>query len=370
MQIAFRTDASLEIGAGHVMRCLSLADEMQKRGADCLFICSPLEGNLLNLISQRGHKVVFLPDYLIGASKNFNNTAHAHWLGTDATVDAECTEEIINIHMGGVPVDWLIVDHYALERNWEISMRKCAHHLMVIDDLADRLHECDILLDQNLGRINQHYLDLLPPRTKLLIGPQFSLLRPEFAGARFLSLDRRQKFWKLENLLITMGGFDKNNMTEQVLQALSECTFLSELKINVIMGKSAPWIERVQSTAKKMKNPTNVLVDVTNMGDVMSNSDLAISAVGGTVWESCCLGLPSIVFKLAENQKSSAIALDKVRAAILLDEPYQLIKLLEKWHAEQLTSQMLKQLSQAAAAVTDGQGCLRVAGHLFEYVNA
>jgi UDP-2,4-diacetamido-2,4,6-trideoxy-beta-L-altropyranose hydrolase len=370
MQIVFRTDASLQIGAGHVMRCLSLADEMQKRGADCLFICSPLEGNLVSFISQRGHKVIVFPDYLIGASKNLINTAHAHWLGTNSTVDAECTKEIINTYMGSVPVDWLIVDHYALECNWEIGMRKYVRHIMVIDDLADRLHECDILLDQNLGRIKQDYFELLPLGTKLLIGPQFSLLRPEFATARSLSLYRRNKYWRLENILITMGGFDKNNVTEQVLNALCECSFSSNLSIIVIMGKNAPWVERVQSVAKKMKNPTNVLVGVGNMAEVMSNSDLVIGAVGSTVWESCCLGLPSIVFELAANQRTSSVGLNKVRAAILLEQPHQIIQLLEKWHDEQLTSQMLKQLSQAAAAVTDGQGCIRVADHLFEYVNA
>ena len=366
MQIVFRTDASLQIGAGHVMRCLSLADEMQKRGADCLFICSPLKGNLASFISQRGHKVVVFPDYLIGSSKNLINTAHAHWLGTDSKVDAEFTKEIISTYTADVPVDWLIVDHYALERNWEISMRKCVRRIMVIDDLADRLHDCDILLDQNLGRLKQDYFELLTPGTELLIGPQFSLLRPEFATARSLSLYRRNKYFRLDNILITMGGFDKNNVTEQVLNALSAYSYPSKFSINVIMGKNAPWIERVQSIAKKMQNPTNVLVGVENMAEVMSDSDLVIGAVGSTVWESCCLGLPSIVFELAANQRTSAIALDKVRAAILLEKPCQIVELLDKWNAEQLTSQMLKELSQAAAVVTDGQGCNRVADYLFE----
>lgn len=313
MRIAFRTDASLQIGTGHVMRCLTLADALREHGAQCRFICRPHSGHLLDLIAKRGHQAIALPA-VNDHYKAPADPAHAAWLGTDWATDAEQTSKVLDQQ----PMDWLVVDHYALDHRWEQAMRPACHRLMVIDDLADRPHDCDLLLDQNLGRTEHHYDDLLKAGTQRLIGPHYALLRPEFAQWREYSLARRTQP-KLEHLLITMGGVDQGNVTGQILGALKICELPQNLQITVVMGPKAPWLSQVQSLAVEMPWPTKVLVGVNNMAQLMANSDLAIGAAGSTSWERCCLGVPTIQLVLAENQKAIAEVLVKEGAAILIE---------------------------------------------------
>jgi UDP-2,4-diacetamido-2,4,6-trideoxy-beta-L-altropyranose hydrolase len=200
MRIAFRADASPQMGTGHVMRCLTLADALKGRGAQSTFICRPHAGHLLDLIKQRGHEAIVLSP----ADDAFTAPAdpfHAKWLGTDWASDAAQTEQ----SLGNQVVDWLVVDHYALDCRWEQEMRPHTRRIMAIDDLADRPHDSDLLLDQNLGRTAQDYCGLLSSHTQTLIGPSYALLRPEFIQWREYSLQRRAQP-QLKHLLITMGG--------------------------------------------------------------------------------------------------------------------------------------------------------------------
>lgn len=234
MRIAFRADASLQIGTGHVMRCITLADALRERGAKSTFICRPHTGHLLDLIKQRGHETIALTP----ADNSFIAPAdpfHAKWLGTDWASDAMQTQQAL----GDQVADWLVVDHYGLDRRWEKVMRSQAQRIMVIDDLADRPHDTDLLLDQNLGRQAHDYGGLLSRHTQTLIGPTYALLRPEFAQWREHSLQRRAQP-KLKNLLITMGGVDHDNATGKVLDALTHCELPTELRITVVMGPTAP----------------------------------------------------------------------------------------------------------------------------------
>lgn len=370
MRIAFRTDASLQIGTGHVMRCLTLADALSKRGAQCSFICRLHAGHLLDLIAQRGHKALAMPALPEDASPNRNGTAHADWLGTDWATDAADTRQVLANCLGDVPMDWLVVDHYALERRWEHAIRRGIRQIMVIDDLADRPHDCDLLLDQNLGRTAQDYCGLLTPNTVTLIGQQYALLRPEFAAFRHQSLARREHNPQLKHMLITMGGVDKDNATWQVLDALQACSLPPDLRITVVMGSHAPWLGQVQARVAHMPWPTQVLVGVSNMAQLMADSDLAIGAAGGTAWERGCLGLPSLVLVLAENQRAGALALQNAGAAIALETHRQITDLLGQWQSAQSTHEMLTKLSIAAAAVTDGKGCARAVDRMMESIHA
>jgi UDP-2,4-diacetamido-2,4,6-trideoxy-beta-L-altropyranose hydrolase len=358
MKIAFRADASVQIGTGHVMRCLTLADALREQGAECLFICRPHAGHLLDLIAQRGHKVVALPGLPANAAGASGDTVHAHWLGTDWSHDAADTRQAL----GAETVDWLIVDHYALDRRWEQALRPSCQRLMVIDDLADRPHDCDLLLDQNLGRSAEDYNGLTPGNATRLIGPQYALLRPEFAQLRSASLARRAQP-KLKRLLITMGGVDKDNATGQVLDALKACPLPKGLEITVVMGPHAPWLQHVQAQAQQMPWPTQVLAGVSNMSQLMAECDLAIGAAGSTSWERCCLGLPTIMLVLADNQREIAQALDSVGAALMKD----LSTLSGRYliSPEQIDTNTLATISEAAASVTDGLG----AQHVVESLN-
>ena len=206
VSVVFRVDASLQMGTGHVMRCLTLADALKIKGAVCHFICREQLGDLITRTRERGYQVHTLPVENVVVSEvddeetyDNNKPAHSHWLGTRWKTDAELTSVILE----NLRPDWLVVDHYALDAHWESEVRKNCKKLMVIDDLADRMHDCDLLLDQTFGRIEDTYKPWVPQQCKLLTGSKYSLLRPEFAALRQFSLQRRENP-KLEHILITM----------------------------------------------------------------------------------------------------------------------------------------------------------------------
>jgi len=196
LKILIRTDSSVQIGTGHVMRCLTLADELRERGAEIVFVCRDFAGNLCG--------------YTEG------NLKHAAWLGADWQTDARQVEEIIkdfNTHP-----DWLVVDHYALDERWERYLRSYVKKIMVIDDLADRPHDCDLLLDQNFyENLESRYDGLAPSGCKKLLGPKYALLRPEFREER-KNLRKRDGYVK--RIMIFFGGSDPTNETTKALEAV------------------------------------------------------------------------------------------------------------------------------------------------------
>lgn len=360
MHIALRADASLQIGTGHIMRCLTLADALREKGAKCSFLCRPHTGHLLSHIEKRGHSAIALEpdddDFLAP-----ENPAHAQWLGCSWGTDARQTRAVLST----LKPDWLIVDHYALDYRWEQAQQSMAKHIMVIDDLADRPHNCDVLLDQNLGRRHEDYLGLLNSSTKTFIGPGYALLRPEFALWREYSLLRREQP-QLRHLLITMGGVDKDNATGKVLQALRNCDLPKSLRITIVMGSTAPWLAQVQEQASAMPHPTQIMIGVNNMAELMAKSDLAIGAAGSTNWERCCLGLPCLLLVLAPNQLSSAQALTRALAAHVLTLESLSSDLPTHIQAIQAEGR-LKALSAAAQTITNGNGVEELVKFLLSY---
>lgn len=360
MRFVFRTDASTQIGTGHVMRCLTLADALKSRGAQCHFICREHPGNLIELIKNKEHTVTALPLTLSSRSSPGADVPHAHWLGVSPQEDAAQTL----VAMGHTTTDWLIVDHYALDACWERELKPCYHKLMVIDDLADRQHRCDLLLDQTLGRRMAEYTHWVPKDCTILCGTDYALLRPEFALWRPYSLKRRQ-IPQLGNILVTMGGVDKDNVTGRVLDVLGQIPLPAKCKITVVMGTMAPGLNSVRQQAATLAHPTTVLTGVSNMARLMADSDLAIGAGGATSWERCCLGLPTIMMVLAENQRQVASSLELAGAATtvasvnLLGAQLPKILLTLAQSKEQLTA-----MSTAAAQVTNGQGVHAVIEHL------
>ena len=350
--VCFRVDASIQMGSGHVMRCLTLADELAQAGAECHFICREHHGHLNALIKERGHAVHSLPNIEQQAQHKHNEAgalAHASWLGATQEHDIDACIPILKYFQP----DWLIVDHYALDIQWEKALRPYCKKLMVIDDLADRQHDCDLLLDQTFGRAPEDYLPLTPQDCQLLCGSEYALLRPEFAQWRDYSLKRREQ-GQLEHLLINLGGVDKDNITSQILKALANSPLPKNCHITVVMGATAPWVEEVKHQAAQLPWPTQVKVGVSNMAKLMANSDLAIGAAGATSWERCCLGLPTIMIVLAENQKLAAKALSKIETIKLLnslDELPNLISDANKW---------LLAINDCTHKIIDGQGCSKV----------
>lgn len=354
MKIAFRCDASIQIGTGHVMRCLTLADALAEQGAQCYFICREHSGHLLDMVRQRGYIGYGLPleKELHLDDKSEPKLAHENWLGSTQQHDAELCSQILK----AVQPDWLVVDHYALDIRWESQLRPYCKKLMVIDDLADRQHDCDILLDQTFGRDSQDYLQWTPAGCQLLCGSHYALLRPEFAQWREYSLKRRET-GQFQHLLVSLGGVDKDNLTTQLLKALQKTSLPSDCKITVVMGSTAPWVGTVEEQAALMQWPTEVKRGVSNMAELMANSDLAIGAAGSTSWERCCLGLPTIMLVLAENQKTIALNLEKNCAAltVILDTCFEL-SILTAVNKFIVSPVLLKEVSCASASILDGLG--------------
>lgn len=182
MKVVFRTDSSVQIGSGHVMRCLTLAEQLREMGVEILFICRELIGNLNDLIVSKGFNLCPLP-----APEKFDVVLdwnqHASWLEVPWEKDANETTDCLKKSIGHA--DWLIVDHYALDTIWERRLRLQAANIMVIDDLADRPHDCNMLLDQNLYTNSEsRYQGLVTENCLKFFGPRYALLRKEFIAAR------------------------------------------------------------------------------------------------------------------------------------------------------------------------------------------
>jgi UDP-2,4-diacetamido-2,4,6-trideoxy-beta-L-altropyranose hydrolase len=348
MKFVFRTDASIQIGTGHVMRCLTLADALTKKGHQCSFICREHDGNLIKQIRSKGHTVYTLPM----TTDSEADLAHRLWLGATQAQDAQACELIL----AHLQPDWLVVDHYAIDARWEIPLSIYCGKVMVIDDLADRQHNCQVLLDQTFGRTAEDYRLLVPADSVQLCGSNYTLLRPEFAELRNYSLRRRLQP-KLKNLLITMGGVDKDNITARVLNFLRASPLPTDCKITVVLGATAPWQSDVQQRAQTMPLFTTVHVGVDNMAQLMADSDLAIGAGGASSWERCCLGLPTIMIVLAENQAAVAAGLSKIGAAHVVELNNLYVNSISDLMAEicKSTSDLMC-MSQAASKIVDGRG--------------
>jgi UDP-2,4-diacetamido-2,4,6-trideoxy-beta-L-altropyranose hydrolase len=343
------------------MRCLTLADVLKQKGAEVSFICREHAGNLISFIQEKGFNVHALAKVSRPADFQKNDTKlfHAEWLGTSQEQDAQACQPLLE----KIKPDWLVVDHYALDQTWQACLKPTYKKLMVIDDLADRVHQCDVLLDQTFGRQESDYRQLVPSTCKLLMGSQFALLRPEFAQWRAYSLQRRENP-EFKSLLITMGGVDADNVTGQVLESLKEIQLPDDIGITVIMGSTAPHLNAVREVAESMPYLTQVKVGVVNMAEIMANADFAIGAAGATTWERCALGLPAIHVILAKNQQKIAFTLAEQSIALAVEKT-ELLKSLPTVLTQSM--RQLTLLSKNASLIVDGQGCQLVANKLLQH---
>ena len=306
MKIAFRVDASERIGSGHVMRCLTLADALTARGVDCHFICRDLPGNMIGTIGQRGYKVVILEAGPEDGENSYtgttNDTGYQTWLGTRPELDAAACRSFLR---QSTP-DWLVVDHYALDAHWETDVKRYCGRLLVLDDLANRRHDCHLLLDQNWfgSKTASRYQGLVPEDCTCLLGPEYAMLRPEYAQLRRMMPPRDGI---IRRVLIFLGGSDPTDQTGKVLDVLSQPEF-QHLALDVVLGANHPSPDNIKSMADS-RNFTTLHQCTSAFAGLMVRADLMIGAGGGTTWERMCLGLPSIVISIAENQLPVALSL-------------------------------------------------------------
>lgn len=297
MNFCFRTDSSTKIGTGHLMRCLTLADQLKDAGGDITFVCRELPGNLSDLVVDRGYSLFLLPDVSSGIRTSLTSEKYADWLGVDWQTDADQTRSVLPA-IG--KIDWLIIDHYALDANWEMRFRPIVNKIMIIDDLADRPHECDVLLDQNLQiDAESRYKGLVPDRSRLFLGLRHALLRKEFHNAK---TNLRRRSGAIDNILVFFGGADISDETTKALKAIKTIN-RSNIKINAILGGANV---RADSIISKFADVPKLVFhrQVKNMAELMAEADLAIGGGGTTTWERCYLGLPTITVVMAENQRT------------------------------------------------------------------
>jgi UDP-2,4-diacetamido-2,4,6-trideoxy-beta-L-altropyranose hydrolase len=349
MRVAFRTDASLQIGTGHVMRCLTLADALTAQGAQCAFICREHPGNLIEFIKNKGHTVAVLP--LVEAQTDqVDSLSHSHWLGCSQAQDAAACAPWLQV----LQPDWLVVDHYALDACWEATLQPFIGKLMVIDDCADRFHVCDVLLDQNMvADMDVRYLGKMPRRCTCLLGPHYALLRPEFSALRAFSLGRRQTP-ELKRLLVFMGGSDADNDTGKVVDGIK----LSKINwhhVDVVVGQSFPAIQSLKQSLESLKSAT-LHIQTPHMARLMAAADLAITGGGTVTWEKCTLGLPSFVVIQGTNQRPIATIMHERGAQYTLGHAADLTPSTYAAYLDAVQPKELTSMARVASAICAGDG--------------
>lgn len=309
MKVLFRTDASVKIGVGHVMRCLTLAEALREAGAECRFICREYPGHLLDLIRRKGfvaHGLPFECDASVAGDWSDSLEGEP---ATSSDLNWTCDAAQTKVVAEGYSADWLVVDHYGVDARWERTLRSMCRRLMVIDDLADRSHECDLLLDQNYYHDSgERYSGLVPRQCVALLGPAYVLLRPEFITAR---QRLRKRDGHVRRILVCFGGTDPSDQTTKVLSALRELN-RPEIAVDVVVGQTNVNRTSIQSICEELPN-VKYHCQVSNMAELVLNADLGIGAGGSAMWERCYLGLPTITVALASNQVETTEAVSARR---------------------------------------------------------
>ena len=340
VRVTIRVDASVEIGSGHVMRCVALADALTVRGAECHFLCRRRAGDLLDVISAHGHRV----HPLSGRG------------GSDAATDWSQDAEQSCLVLEALQPDWLVVDHYDLGQDWERRVRRNVGKLMAIDDIG-RPHLCDLLLDQNVpNAVHSRYGNAEGSGTLILLGPQFALVRPEFAALRPLALNRRDG--SLQRLLVSMGGSDPGDETSKVLEGLSAIA-AQRWSLDIVVGAGNCNRASVEAACARLLN-ARLHVQTSRMAELMAASDCAITTGGSISWERCCLGLPALVTVVSPDQVPIAEALGASGALLLLGHSSQVTPSDYASALVGITAERLLAMSACAAAICDGRGVERV----------
>lgn len=299
-KIIFRVDSSLKIATGHVMRCLTLANALKNSQVEIIFICRDLEGNIIDRIKQSNFIVKILPKPNKPITLAPENP-YLEWLEVSLSEDIKQTKEIIS-KLETKPT--LIIDHYAIDEIWENEIREFIDKIIVIDDLANRKHNCDILIDQNLYHNYQNrYDDLVPKNCQKFLGPEYAILREQFFKIK------PRKRTEVKNILVCFGGIDPDNIILKAVKAIIEAKKTLKINFNVIVvGAKNNYQEEIKQICGENKFRYKNYVD--NMADSMHWSDLAIGAGGSMSWERCYMNLPAIVISFAENQIEICQTLD------------------------------------------------------------
>ena len=351
------------------MRCRTLARQLQSRGAAVSFLCRRQPGDLISLLEQE-FVVLALPEQTLAVCDGLEGRdLYGSWLGCTQGQDAaQCLEVLAEAAIKSPR--WVVADHYGLDAHWEAQLlaglagSDAPPQLLVIDDLADRPHQADLLLDQNFfgEATQQRYQDLVPPQCGQLLGPHYALLGPEYAQLHPLVSPRTE----LKRVLVFFGGVDPDNLTGRALEALLDPS-LAHLAVDVVLGLQSPHRKKVEELVA-CRPHTTLQGPLPSLAGLIARADLAIGAGGATTWERACLGLPSLVVAIAANQLPFSEALAKAGHVQLLGDEASVT-------AEKIRSALRSVIAQplareAASALTDGWGASRLAMAMLGYQGA
>ncbi len=349
MNIVFRVDASTHIGNGHVMRCLVLAQALEDAGHQICFSCRCQNGDLVDYIRSRGFLVKELVQPLRWKVP-VDSADYQAWLQVSWQEDANSLIAQNN------NVDLVVVDHYAIGFDWETLVKESLGcKIFVIDDLV-RKHNADLVLDQTLLRTVDEYLPYCA-NADILAGCDYAILNPLFEQQRSNNQFKKNSD---NHVLLSMGGVDQPNATLAVLNAFSNSAKLKP-KVTVLLGPKAPHYESVKKISQRHSDWVTHIDFVDNMAAIMLENSVAIGAPGSTSWERACLGIPSVIVPLADNQKTISQNLERVKAVIkvdLNDIPTKCVdayyKLLDNW----------QEYHKINLQLCDGLGVRRVAAEI------
>ncbi|WP_226000513.1 UDP-2,4-diacetamido-2,4,6-trideoxy-beta-L-altropyranose hydrolase [Paenibacillus sp. BJ-4] len=343
MKFLIRADASVNIGTGHVMRCLALAKALISSGREVVFVFQQMPDHLVEKVKQIGCIPFYLnSEYPVGSIE-------------DAVY---VSSKIDNAFQNGF--DWIIIDHYQISDIWEKEMYRIAKNILVIDDLANRTHICNILLDQNLYEISDSRYNRLTNNAKQLIGPSYALLRDEF------HLERKKvktRSGAIRRVLVTFGGTDPTNETLRSLYALDKEGILdSNLDFDILVGQSYGHLNELRKIVDS-KNSLSLHIQSNSVAAIMREADLAICSGGTLTWERYCMGLPGVVIAVAENQIHNATMGERLGIDIFLGfhsnvRDLDIVSNLKDYHGD------LGNNSLRAFNIVDGRGVERVVRNL------
>ncbi len=333
-RILIKADASYDIGTGHVMRMAALAGGMKKFGADIVFACRLLDGNMNAFLRAQGFVVTDLPKV---SGYDIKQSDSRTWLGADIVQDLDDT-----FRFGGC--DILVADQYGIDRSWCTGARAHAKLVVCVDDEGKRALDCDMLINQNYFSDNGMPEQDVPEHCLKLVGPPYAMLRPEFAVMRAKTKRRAA----LNSLLVIMGGRDVNGIGLRIAAALNpdiNTTFIGggDALRELCAEKSFRYLERSDDISSEM-----------------SRADFCIGAAGSTTWERCCLYLPSALFILAENQQ--VIADNLANADICLNlGPHETFDYASiNSVLKEMNGSKLEAMSEKCGRLVDGLGVDRI----------
>ena len=321
-RVRFRPASGPGVGGGHVMRCLALAEALRARGARCDFACEPDGAALVRQFGEDRYPVRS-PDGVLAEG-----------------------------------ADIVVFDSYRIDAATEAPVRAAGCTVAVIDDLADRPHACDLLLDPGYGRTAQDYAGRVPPGAMVLTGPSHALLRRAFAERA--AADRgRDRHGPVRRVFVSFGLSDPGGVALRVHEALR--SRLAGVQVDLALAEGVQSLPALRARAAQDPN-LHLHVNAADVAALMGAADLAIGAGGGSTWERAALRLPTLAVIVAENQRRmiERLAQDGGLLSVDLDQPDFETALAAAY--DRLQDGTLRQaLADRAAAQCDGQGADRVA---------